>query len=207
MRVLAVDTALKACSVALIYGETVLARATEIMDRGHAERIAPMTREVMDSAGARLASLDRIVVTTGPGSFTGVRVGLAFARSLALALERPCVGLSTLEALALELGQEGLCAGAIDAPGGAYFAAYDDGRVAFVPARVEAQVVRDWLCGRPGASVRGPGAGAFGGEVVAAPDIVALARLGAARDPARSPPRPDYLRAPDAKLPPARTAS
>jgi tRNA threonylcarbamoyladenosine biosynthesis protein TsaB len=63
------------------------------MDRGHQERLAPLAQEVMARAGLAFADLDRIAVTLGPGSFTGLRVGLAFAKGLGLALDRPVIGL------------------------------------------------------------------------------------------------------------------
>jgi tRNA threonylcarbamoyladenosine biosynthesis protein TsaB len=98
--VLALDTCLAACGVGVIRGGETLAWASEPMTRGHQERLAPMTREVMAAAGLSFADLDRIGVTVGPGSFTGLRVGIAFAKGLALALGRPCVGVGVLEALA-----------------------------------------------------------------------------------------------------------
>ena len=108
MIVLAIDTALDGCAVAIVRDETTLASISEPMQRGQAERLAPMAREAVEAAGVRLAEIDRIAVTTGPGSFTGVRVGLSFARALALALGIPCVGVSTLEALALAQERKGL---------------------------------------------------------------------------------------------------
>lgn len=201
MRILAIDTALAACQVAILEGEVVRAALSEPMQRGHAERLAPMAQEAAQAAALPFAALDRIVVTTGPGSFTGVRVGLAFARGLALALGAPCVGLSTLMALALEAGEDGLRAAAIPAPDGAYAAIYADGDARRAPSLA---LEADFEALRAlGAAWRGPGAGMFGGVVTPAPDIVALARLGAARDPAAFRPDPSYLRAPDAKLPSA----
>jgi tRNA threonylcarbamoyladenosine biosynthesis protein TsaB len=98
--VLALDTALDGCSVAIADGEIVRAWRDETMTRGQAERLAPMVRETLEAAGIRFSELDRVAVTTGPGSFTGVRVGLSFARALALSLNKSCLGVSTLEALA-----------------------------------------------------------------------------------------------------------
>jgi tRNA threonylcarbamoyladenosine biosynthesis protein TsaB len=195
MRVLAIDTTLNACSVALIDNGAVIAMRSEPMQRGHAERIAPMAQEVM--AQTEFSTIDRIVVTTGPGSFTGVRVGLAFARAVALALEVPCVGVSTLEALALGNGEGGLRGARIPAPRGAYVALFEEGDAIIAPALMdETQLTADlavyprtlWAASN------------------AAPDIVALARRGAMLDPARYPPKPLYLRAPDAKPATARAA-
>ena len=102
MKILAVDTALAACSAAIFDsgGGRNLAKKLEPMVTGHAERLAPMVREVMADANEDLASLDRIAATVGPGTFTGLRIGLSFARGLALALGKPVVGISTLKALA-----------------------------------------------------------------------------------------------------------
>jgi tRNA threonylcarbamoyladenosine biosynthesis protein TsaB len=122
MIVLALDTALDACSVAIARDDAVLANLSERMQRGQAERLAPMAREAADAAGVSFSELDCVAVTTGPGSFTGVRVGLSFARALALALSKPCIGVSTLEALALQGGEEGLRAALIETPGAAYCA-------------------------------------------------------------------------------------
>src|SRR5882724_7006196 len=98
MKLLAVDTALGACSVAVLDGDTVLAHRFEEMARGHAEALAPMVEEAM--AGMDFAALDRLAVTTGPGTFTGQRVGLAFMRGLRIALHKPLIGVTTLEAIA-----------------------------------------------------------------------------------------------------------
>lgn len=103
MRLLAIDTALEACSVAVLDGEGEdmrLTAASEVLGRGHAERLMGMIGEVMAEAGTAFTALDRIVVTTGPGSFTGLRVGLAAARGIALVVGAPAVGVTTLAALA-----------------------------------------------------------------------------------------------------------
>src|ERR1700676_2799583 len=102
MRVLAIDTALGACAAAVLdarLGE-VLASESLPMQRVHAEAIMPLIARVMDAAFVDFALLDRIAVTVGPGSFTGLRVGIAAARGIALAAGKPAVGLSTLSAYA-----------------------------------------------------------------------------------------------------------
>jgi tRNA threonylcarbamoyladenosine biosynthesis protein TsaB len=192
LRLLALDTTLSRCALALVENNAILAALSESMARGHAERIAPMADEVMRAAGADFRSLDRIVVTTGPGSFTGLRVGLSFARGLAVALDRPCVGVPTLEALALEQGEGGLRAAVIASGPDFYIATYADGAVRVAPHRANAAEAHAALIG---ALVRGPAAAAFGGEIVDAPDVVALALRGARLDPALYPPDPLYLRA------------
>src|SRR5258707_12338730 len=100
--ILAVDTALGACSAALVADGQTLAHEHLLMARGHAEARAPMVDALMRGAGVSFAALDRIAVTTGRGTFTGQGVGLAFARALGLGLKRPVIGVTTLDAMAQE---------------------------------------------------------------------------------------------------------
>ena len=208
MIVLAIDTCLAACSVALVDGNEVLAQASEPMTRGHQERLAPLTEEVMGLAGLAFAAIDRIGVTVGPGSFTGLRVGLAFAKGLALALDRPCVGVGCLEALSSALGADGFRAAVIDAGRERVFVQLFEGQTAIVaPDSLEIPVAAARLAELVQIgplTLTGPGAallsGAAPGALIvdqAAPSPVVVATL-AARAPL-VPPRPLYLRAPDAK--------
>ena len=107
MRVLAFDTALAACSAALFDGDRPLAQQEAAMPRGQAERLMPMIEAVRDAAGVALAEVDLICVTVGPGTFTGVRIGIAAARGLALATGASVLGLTTCEAIAANVASFG----------------------------------------------------------------------------------------------------
>lgn len=208
MILLALDTCLNSCSVAVMDGERVLAHACEVMARGHQERLAPMAEAAMRGAGIGFPELQRIGVTVGPGSFTGLRVGIAFAKGLGAALDIPVVGVGTLEALAAEA--TGLVFPAIDARRGqVYLQAFEDGAALMAPdvLPVETATARlaEIALGRPAALV-GSGATLLApafpaARVLAAEgaDARAVGRLAAARTP--TPIAPLYLRAPDAKLP------
>uniref|UniRef100_UPI000A02C701 tRNA (adenosine(37)-N6)-threonylcarbamoyltransferase complex dimerization subunit type 1 TsaB n=1 Tax=Henriciella aquimarina TaxID=545261 RepID=UPI000A02C701 len=106
MLTLGINTSGPACDVALVRDGEMVAHGFEALTRGQDARLPGLVRDVVADAGETLQSLDRIAVVTGPGSFTGVRVGVSFARGLALALKIPCVGITALEA-ALEEGQQG----------------------------------------------------------------------------------------------------
>lgn len=208
MIVLGLDTCLTACSVAVRDGDRVLAHACEVMARGHQERLAPMAERVMAEAGLAFADLDRIGVTVGPGSFTGLRVGLAFAKGLASALDIPLVGVGALEALAAEA--DGLVFAAIDARRDqVYLQAFEGGRPLMAPDALElgtaAARMAEIAVGRP-LTLVGSGAPLLAGFAPGArlltpegADARLVASLAAGRAP--TPARPLYLRAPDARLP------
>src|SRR5438105_1650385 len=119
MRILAIDTALAACSAAVFDSaqNSVLAGESLPMKRGHAEALMPLIARVMDAAGVEFDELDRVVVTVGPGSFTGLRVGISAARGIALAAGKPARGVTTLAAYAAPhmANEDVLVAAAIDA--------------------------------------------------------------------------------------------
>src|SRR5580692_5898738 len=102
MLILAIDTALDACAAGVLDTEAgqLIAQESLVMKRGHAEALMPLIARVIKEAGIAFTALDRIAVTTGPGSFTGLRVGLSAARGIGLASNKPVVGLSTLTAYA-----------------------------------------------------------------------------------------------------------
>jgi tRNA threonylcarbamoyladenosine biosynthesis protein TsaB len=213
MRILAVDTALGACSVALMQDSEVLAHIFEPMDRGHAERLAPMVAEAMKAANADFPSLDRLAVTVGPGTFTGQRVGLAFMRGLRLALKRPLTGVTTLEAMAAAAMDETAktkAAAIHDARRSEAYLLLKDGdavvrQPAVMPFPEAVERIRAFgpcaLAGT-GAQMAAQDLGqGFALSAIRQPDALWVARLAAQRAPSQDAPGPLYLRAPDAKLP------
>lgn len=100
MRILALDSALGACSAAVWADGAVLAEDQVELRHGHAELLVPMLARVLARAGVKVADMDRLACTTGPGHFTGLRAGLATARGLALAMSKPLIGITTLDAVA-----------------------------------------------------------------------------------------------------------
>jgi tRNA threonylcarbamoyladenosine biosynthesis protein TsaB len=211
-RVLVIDTCLNACQAAVSQGGGVVASRSEPMSRGHQERLAPMIREVMTNAGLGFADLDRIGVTVGPGSFTGLRVGLAFAKGLALALGCPCVGIGALEALAASEADGADCAAVIDAGRGRVFLQLFSAKLLLIRHALTGPDVMDLdvanarlleVFPQGDFTLIGPGAALLAGAWPCArllprdvPETAALIRLAAAAPDV--PARPLYLRAPDA---------
>ena len=217
MRVLAIDTALEACSAAVLDTETagVAARESLPMVRGHAEALIPLIARVLDRAKLTFSEIDRIAVTTGPGSFTGLRVGISAARGIALATGKPAVGLSTLAAFAAPFiaADDTLpVVAVIDARHDhVYLQVFGPGGRTIVPPRIVPlrEALRVSSTGAPrliGTAAKLLAAAWPGGERAPslveqrpAPDIDWVARLGAAAVETNSPPKPLYLRAPDAQ--------
>jgi len=179
------------------------------MERGHQERLAPMAQQVLAEAEGEY---DRIAVTVGPGSFTGLRVGLAFAKGLRLATGKPLVGLGTLAGLATSVTADGPTAGVIDARRGqVYVQAFEGARALSEPDALSLAeaAARLQALGRAPFVLAGSGAEALAGLLrgaraisLAAPKLATLGRLAAAAD-VHGDVRPLYLRAPDARPMPA----
>jgi tRNA threonylcarbamoyladenosine biosynthesis protein TsaB len=217
MLILAIDTALDACAAAVLDtgSSRLIARESQPMKRGHAEALMPLIARVMKEAGLPFAALDRVAVTAGPGSFTGLRVGLSAARGIALATGKAVVGLTTLSAYAApvvsESGEQPVIT-AIDARHDhVYFQAVNGDGSGLITPQVApiAEVLAAWRFGPPrlvgnAAQIladRWPADAPPPVKVDAqgAPDIAWVAWLGAAVNPNAAPARPFYLRAPDAK--------
>jgi tRNA threonylcarbamoyladenosine biosynthesis protein TsaB len=204
MLILAIDTALGAATAVAADGERLLAVRCRPMARGHQEAIATLTRDAMAEAGIAFSDLGRIGVTVGPGSFTGLRVGLAFAKGLALAWETPLVGIGTLEALAAS-APAGRTIAAIDAGRGqVYVQSFGDGvegpprQLALTDAE---RLVQDHhpeiMVGSAVDLLAAAPAARRIALAYASPEALVGRTLAAA--PPAGPPRPLYLRAPDAR--------
>jgi tRNA threonylcarbamoyladenosine biosynthesis protein TsaB len=217
MLILAIDTALDACAAAVLDTGTsrLIAVESQVMKRGHAEALMPLIARVMKESGLPFAALDRVAVTTGPGSFTGLRVGLSAARGIGLAAGKPVVGLTTLSAYAApivsEAGEQPVIS-AIDARHDhVYFQVVSGNGSSLVRPKV-APIAEALEAARFGAAHLVGNAAKILAErwppdapppikvdAQAAPDITWVAWLGAAVNPGTAPPKPYYLRAPDAK--------
>lgn len=222
MPLLAFDTAQGAMSAAVVDGGTVLAHHFELRTRGHAEELMGMIGAVLAEAGVKPADLTALAVTIGPGTFTGLRVGLAAARGLALARALPLVGITTLEAVAAPVtcAADETIAAVFDARRDEiYLQAFDHAHLPLSePLIVPLDEAADHLPGTRFVVV-GTGAGLLAARLAdkglvcalaqapAQPDALIVAQLALARLKAHGPdhfriaPAPLYLRAPDAKLP------
>lgn len=217
MLILAIDTALGAVAVCAYDAQSdqIIASERIFLDRGHAEALVPLLANLEAQIPTGFAAVDRVAVTTGPGSFTGIRVGLAAAKSVGLACGVDVVGVSTLSAfVAPLLGAEGVSVGcAIDARNGnVYFESFDhkgsvvheaavlpisqaaarlgDGQTVLTGSGATLVAIQAWSQGRKAEVI---------GESVS-PAIEFVARLGALADPAESPAQPFYLKAADVTL-------
>lgn len=214
MLTLGLHTAGPACEIALVRAGGLLAARHEAMARGQDARLAGLVAQTCAEAGVTLAQIDRFGVVTGPGSFTGVRVGVAFARGLALATGASCIGVTSLEA-ALPAGQQGSAIVVLPAqrraPDITFWTQRFRSGLATGPAQemtIEALVE---LLGAHPHMVFGDAAGLQSvlpglESRMASPSARRCAELAAVFDSGAHPPRPTYARAPDALLPGGKAA-
>lgn len=222
MPCLALDTAGPYCSVAVAGDDGPVAVASERIERGHAERLMPMIDDVLTRSAARYHDIDRIGVTTGPGSFTGVRIGISVARGLALALEVEAFGVGVLDVMTKQairltgVSPPMILVAALPAVRGEIFLqasrVVTDSDAApdtlWAAVRTDAEGARRWIDDQSGPiGLIGSGAPAIRRDHLMLPgpapaldhaDIALLADM-VRRGSGASPPRPLYLRAPDAR--------
>jgi tRNA threonylcarbamoyladenosine biosynthesis protein TsaB len=223
MQILAMDTATTACSVALWSNGAIVSHRLSEIPRGQAEALAPMLAAVLDDANVDAGDLDLLAVTVGPGAFTGLRIGLAMARAMALAVAVPCFGLTTTEVIAHAVFEN-------TRPNTPLLVAIDSkrsdiyvqifsklGHAACEPQAVEPEKLDQCLSNISGsiaivgdatpvviAALSEKNIDAFPINAPGIPDAWALATLAARRwkiGDSLTMPAPLYLRPPDAKLP------
>jgi tRNA threonylcarbamoyladenosine biosynthesis protein TsaB len=216
MKLLALDTAANLCSVAVldVGTGTILAASSEDIGKGHAERLMAAIEEVVTTAQISITDIGKIAVSIGPGSFTGVRVGVSTARGFALALKCPAVGISTLQALAYDAAKafsHRPILSIIDARRDELYAQFfgEDGSAASEPMVTTLPLIVKQLEERGSEHVlAGSGAILIEKELgrpldiaatTATGSIEAFARLGALRRDDGEAPRPLYLRGLDVK--------
>jgi len=200
MLVLGINTVGNACDAALLDDARVIASRSEPMEQGHDARLALLVAELMGEAGVGVGQIERIAVIIGPGSFAGVRVGVAFARGLALALETPAVGVTSLEALGAGEGRTlGVLAAKRRPPEVTWWAQVLENGVGSEPPE-EADHDRLAVMARGASTILG-GEAAGLAVTFAAPTAINAALFARRFGPgdALPPPTPVYARAPDAK--------
>ncbi len=212
------DTATAACSVAAWHDGVIVARRLSAMSRGHAEALMPMVAAVVAESGLGFRDFELIAVTVGPGAFTGMRVGLAAARGMALAAGTPCFGVTTLEAVAeavpRQRDDERPLLVALDTRRADVFAQLfrsdntplssptvlgEQALASFVPT--QPIVIAGDAADRVAAWLRSAGVHAPQAQGPGHPDAAAVAVVAARRwrpGVAAAPPRPLYLRPPEA---------
>ena len=213
---LAFDCSGASCAAAVLVDDVVKAERFQAMERGQAEALLPMIGTVMAEAGLGWHELDAIATTIGPGSFTGVRLGLSAARGLALAADRPLVALTAFEAVAAGLGPlDRPIAIAIDSRRGPVFAQRFTAGLELIgePAQLEPEAVAAWLGAGPwrlaGDGVANLADQAFGPSILLDAEPLRIRASDLARAAAalgrpgidRLAVQPLYLRAPDVTQP------
>ena len=214
MNVLAIDTAANLCAACVFDDDNgEVSRRVRDIGRGHAEILMDVIQQALDAANVAFGGIGAVAVSVGPGSFTGVRVGVSVARGLALALKIPAAGVSTLEALAFEArmlhGQQRVLTAIDGGRDGIYAAVYNGfGKIVYDPVVAQldkvAELAMDGVTVLAGSAARRVAEGVpshgflFGPELPTA-DIASYARVALEKGFSGDRPRPLYLRAPDAR--------
>lgn len=215
MNILAIHTAGPACELAIVRSGELAAARQEAMMRGQDALLPGLTEDLLKDANLTLDQIERFAVVTGPGSFTGIRVGVAFARGLGLATGKVVIGITTLEA-ALPAGQQGSAIVALPAqkrlPDITFWTqTFRSGLATHDAEETSLGALRDRLASHPHMIYGNPDALALHlpGAIIhpATPSAARAAELAADFDPEAHPARPAYARAPDAALPKPVTSS
>ncbi len=210
MNLLAIDTSASLCAAAVFSSERELGRSVIDIGKGHAEHLMGVIDAAQAAANLAYADLNRIAVAIGPGSFTGIRVGVSAARGLALALGVPAIGVSNLEAVAAEAREQfrkrAIMPAFLSAQTSVQLAVYDPfAKLVYAPATMSIEAAAELavehtavICGSAGAAILQRDPTLFNGGAAVTADIATYARLAMSKAPGERP-KPLYLREPDAK--------
>jgi len=212
VRILGIESSSRRGSVALLDGERLIASVEHEEPNSHAERLLPMLEQLLVDAGWPKSSLDRLAVGVGPGSFTGLRAGIALAEGLSVGLDRPLWGVGSLLAMARGALAEhsGPCCALLDARRSELFAAVYDSelRELRAPLALPIEELSEFLAASGVATVVGEvaltldhGRPIATGRTLELPHARWVAALAAELDEASSPPEPQYVRGIGATLP------
>jgi tRNA threonylcarbamoyl adenosine modification protein YeaZ len=204
MLILGLDTALDCCSVVIYNSESsgTLAHVSQAMSKGHAENLLPFMQQAFADAGLKPINIDKVAVTRGPGSFTGLRVALSAARAFALGINKPCVGISTLDLLGF--GFEEAVLSVIDARHESCFAQIKKGDAVLLPPALykneflESQRAEHIIKGN--GVIKGNGAKFFGVDFSENLNAVTLCQMAVTANPQDNPVTPLYLKATDVTM-------
>jgi tRNA threonylcarbamoyladenosine biosynthesis protein TsaB len=212
VRILGIESSSRRGSVALLEGERLIASVEHEEPNSHAERLLPLLEQLLADAGWPKSSLDRLAVGVGPGSFTGLRAGIALAEGLSVGLDRPLWGVGSLLAMARGALAEhsGPCCALLDARRSELFAAVYDRelRELRAPLALPIEELSEFLAASGVATVVGEvaltldhGRPIATGRTLELPHARWVAALAAELDEASSPPEPQYVRGIGATLP------
>ncbi len=205
MIVMGLDTTGPHCSVSIVNDAQVLAHISEKIGRGHAEALAPMVKRALNDAGLNAADITKLAVCTGPGSFTGLRVALSFAKGFALPRKMPVIGINALEVMAAQIDphQENRVVSVMDVRRGELcWAGYEKHNCLSAPVTEPVETARKNIAAFAYDRLAGDGADQIAeASPVLSVSTAALAWLAMDKDVAVYPAIPLYSRGPDAKLP------
>lgn len=200
--ILAIDTALNHCSIAILNNDEILVEKSFAANNQQAEILPKLVQEALESAQIQATQIDRIATSVGPGSFNGIRIGLGFAKSFALALNIECIGVSTLDIL-LEFSNAKSKIALIESNGGFFAKAMVGHNCVILPFRLDAEELANIefsnfeeiiFIGNCDNSIPDRA------KKIDALSPVILAKLAVNMNAQENPPIPQYIRGADAKL-------
>ena len=206
MLILSIDSAAGGCAVAVCRDDTVLALHQASMARGQDQQLIPMVQAALAEAGCTYAQLDRVVVTRGPGSFTGLRIGLAAAQGIGLAAKKPVIGINRFAIYQQQVPQGALLVVLQSKRAELFCQQRDMAGALHEPALLTLEQIASLLQASPELALAGDAEDLLKPHLPPRTKFIAAAALAAqaAPDDLAFAPRPLYLRAPDVTMPTAK---